>query len=188
MSKTYIFLADGFEEIEALTAVDLLRRAGVEVTMVSVAPTLVVRGSHGIEVAADAMLADIKADAAADAAMLVAPGGMPGAKNLADNADVCALFTRQNERGGLVAAICAAPGVVLAPIGILEHRDATCYPGFEAAITAGGGKHVTQRTVRSHNVITSNGPSSAISFALELIAALKGQDAADKVAKGILLY
>lgn len=186
MNKAYIFLAPGFEEIEALTPVDLLRRAGIETVTVAVAPTQIVEGAHGIQVVADAMLSDVVKEAA-DAVLLVAPGGMPGAKNLADSAELCRLFTAQNRRGALVAAICAAPAVVLAPLGILEEKDATCYPGFEEAIAAGGGRHMKQRTVRSANVITANGPSSAIPFALNLIKAVKNQDEADRIATQILL-
>lgn len=183
MDKTYLFLADGFEEIEALATVDLLRRAGIDVETVSINPTLAVLGAHNIEVAADILLKDCKDGAR----MYIVPGGMPGAKNLADNANVCRLLSAQHEAGGKIAAICAAPAVVLAPLGILDGYDATCYPGFEEGVTAGGAHHKNQRVVVDRNVITANGPSSAIPFALSIIEALKDQDAADKVASGILL-
>ena len=127
MDKTYLFLADGFEEIEALATVDLLRRAGIDVETVSINPTLAVLGAHNIEVAADILLKDCKEGAR----MYIVPGGMPGAKNLADNANVCRLLSAQHEARGKIAAICAAPAVVLAPLGILDGYDATCYPGFE---------------------------------------------------------
>ena len=134
MEKTYVFLADGFEEIEALATVDLLRRAGIHVETVSINPTLAVRGAHDIEVAADIMLADCPEGAR----MYIVPGGMPGAKNLADNPKVCQILTAQHEAGGKIAAICAAPAVVLAPLGIINEYEATCYPGFEEGVTAGG--------------------------------------------------
>lgn len=184
MNKTYVILADGFEEIEALTVVDLLRRAGVEVVTLSINKTDAVVGAHGIEVAADAV---IDPKRMADAEMIVLPGGMPGASNLADCAEVVEALGMQIKKGGKIAAICAAPAVVLAPLGILEGKDATCYPGFEEAITAGGGHHKNQRVVKDGHIITANGPSSATAFALTLIEVLRDQDAADAIAAQILL-
>ncbi|MCM1355389.1 MAG: DJ-1/PfpI family protein [Staphylococcus sp.] len=182
MEKSYLFLADGFEETEALATVDLLRRAGIDVDTVSINETLAVKGAHNIEVAADILLADCPDKAH----IFIAPGGMPGASNLAANTRVCQLFTDQHAAGGRVAAICAAPAVLLAPLGILDGYDSTCYPGFEEALTAGGSHHKNQRVVVDRNVITANGPSSAIPFALSIIEALKGQDKADEVAAGLL--
>lgn len=184
MNKTYLFLADGFEEIEAIATLDLLRRAGVNAVTVSINETLAVKGAHGVEVAADELIADVNLE---EANMLITPGGMPGSSNLAANAKLCEMLSAQNAREGKIAAICAAPAVVLAPLGILEGHDATCYPGFEGALKAGGAYHKNQRVVVDRNIITANGPSSAIPFALSIIEALKGQDAADKVAAGILL-
>jgi len=184
MSTTYLFLAEGFEEVEALTPVDLLRRAGVDVMTVAVGEFRQVTGAHGITVEADLLLDD---EDMAEAELLVAPGGMPGASNLAASRKVADLFTRQAARGGLVAAICAAPAVLLAPLGILEGKKATCYPGFEEGLKSGGAEYVKEeRVVRDANVITSNGPSSAIPFALALIEALKPGKSAE-VAAGILL-
>ncbi|MDE7146305.1 MAG: DJ-1/PfpI family protein [Duncaniella sp.] len=184
MENTYLFLADGFEEIEALATVDLLRRAGVKVEMVSINDTVAVKGAHGIEVAADMLLGG---EDMSNANMLICPGGMPGAANLAANAQVCELLAGQHTRGGKIAAICAAPSVVLAPLGIVDGYDSTCYPGFEEGLTAGGAYHKHQRVVVDRDVITANGPSSVVPFALSIIEALKGQDAADQVAAGILL-
>lgn len=182
MEKSYLFLADGFEEVEALTVVDLLRRAGIEIETVSTNDTLAVKGAHNIEVAADIMLDECPEKAH----IFIAPGGMPGASNLATNARVCELFSGQHARGGRVAAICAAPAVLLAPLGILDGYDATCYPGFEEALTAGNAFHKNQRVVVDRNVITANGPSSAMPFALSIIEALSSQDKADQVAAGLL--
>ncbi len=180
---TYLFLAEGFEEIEALTPVDLLRRAGIDIMTVAVGESRHVTGAHGVTIEADLLLDD---EDMSDAEMLIAPGGMPGAKNLAESPKVCALFKAQAERGAYVAAICAAPAVLLAPLGILDGRKATCYPGFEAPLAANGATHVEgERVVRDGNVITSNGPSSAIPFALALIEALRPGSAAG-VAAGIL--
>ncbi|MCM1137988.1 MAG: DJ-1/PfpI family protein [Duncaniella sp.] len=184
MKKTYLFLADGFEETEALGTVDLLRRAGVKVSMVSINDTVAVKGAHDIEVAADIILDQ---EDMTDAEMLILPGGMPGASNLAANAKVCELLVAQHENGGKIAAICAAPAVVLAPLGIIDGYDATCYPGFEEQLTAGGAYVKHQRVAVDRNVITANGPSSVFPFALSIIEALKSQDVADNVAAGILL-
>ena len=185
MAIAYVFLADGFEEIEALAPVDLLRRAGVNVfTVAASIDSLHVTGAHGIKVEADLPL---DASAMTEADLLVCPGGMPGAANLAANNVIGELLRRQHEAGRLVAAICAAPAVTLAPLGILDGKQATCYPGFEAQLQAGGATHKAERVVRDGNVITSNGPSSAIPFGLALVEALCGADAAAQVAAGILL-
>ena len=183
MKKTYLFLADGFEEIEALGTVDLLRRAGVAVETVSINPTLAVKGAHNIEVAADITIDECPSEAR----MYIVPGGMPGSSNLAANARVCELLVAQHERRGKIAAICAAPSLVLAPLGIVDGYDATCYPGMEGGLTAGGAHYKNQRVVVDRNVITGNGPSSAVPFALSIIEALDGQNVADTVAQGILL-
>lgn len=181
--STYLFLAEGFEEVEALTPVDLLRRAGVDVMTVAVGEFRQVTGAHGITVEADLLLDD---EDMTDAEMLIAPGGMPGAKNLADSHKVCELFKAQAARGGYVAAICAAPAVLLAPLGILDGKKATCYPGFEEPLAQHGATHVAgERVVRDGNVITSNGPSSAMPFALALVDALC-PGSAKEVADGIL--
>lgn len=184
MEKSYLFLADGFEEIEALATVDLMRRAGVKIEMVSINKTVAVKGAHGVEVAADMVIGE---EDMSKARMLICPGGMPGAANLAANPTVCELLVDQHKRGGKIAAICAAPAVVLAPLGIIDGYDATCYPGFEEALNAGGAYHKNQRVVVDRDVITANGPSSAVPFALSIIEALEGQDMADQVAAGILL-
>ncbi len=183
METTYLFLADGFEEIEALATVDLLRRAGVEVKTVSINSTVAVLGSHGIEVAADITLDECPEGAK----LYIAPGGMPGSANLAANRKVCDLLAVQHARQGLIAAICAAPALVLAPLGIVDGIDATCYPGMEEGLIAGGANYRKQRVVRAGHVITGNGPASAIPFALTIIEALKGQEKADEVAAGLLV-
>ncbi len=183
MDKTYMFLADGFEEIEALATLDILRRAGIEVKTVSINPVLAVKGAHGVEVVADITLDECHSGAK----MYILPGGMPGASNLAADNRVCELLTAQHMRGGKIAAICAAPAVVLAPLGIVDGYEVTCYPGFEDGVTAGGGRHKEERVVSDRNVITANGPSSAIPFALKIIESLDCKSTADTVAEGILL-
>lgn len=184
MSEVYVFLADGFEEIEALAPVDLMRRAGLKVTTVSVNDSTVVNGAHGIRVEADALITDTDLSGAE---MLVCPGGMPGASNLAACGKLTAALADQCRAGGYVAAICAAPAVTLAPLGILNGRKATCYPGFEEQLSIGGATHYDGRVAVDGNVITANGPSSAIPFALALITVLRGPETAKQVSDGILL-
>lgn len=184
MPTTYVFLAEGFEEIEALAPVDLMRRAGIDVMTVAVGESRHVTGAHGITVEADLLLGD---EDMSQADLLVAPGGMPGAANLAADPKVCALFKAQADRGACVAAICAAPAVLLAPLGILDGRKATCYPGFDDDLRAHGATYdADSRVVRDGNVITSNGPSSAIPFGLALIEAVRPRHSAE-VAAGILM-
>lgn len=182
---SFIFLADGFEEIEALTVVDVMRRAGMEARTVSISNSKLVRGSNGVIVEADTMFND--ADFT-NAEWLVCPGGMPGAENLHKFSALGELLKLHSTHPGKVAAICAAPAVVLAPLGLLRDITATCYPGFEGQLTKGGAEYVNQRVVTDGNIITANGPSSALLFALAIVASSKGEDAARAVAEGMLLY
>jgi 4-methyl-5(b-hydroxyethyl)-thiazole monophosphate biosynthesis len=162
-------LADGFEEIEAATVIDLLRRAGIEVVVASLGPTAV-RGAHGLGFAADATL-----DAAlgADYDLVVLPGGEPGATALRDDARVRALLQRQAAGGRLVAAICAAPKV-LAAAGLLDGRDATSYPGYLDQQPAPGMRYHARPVVIDGRIVTSRGPGTAMEFALALIEQLLG--------------
>lgn len=181
MRTSYIFLAEGFEEIEALAVADILRRAAIDVKTVSITPLHNVRGAHGIEVNVDCLFADTDFS---DAEWLICPGGLPGSTNLADFEPLCDLL-KAHRRG--VAAICAAPGVVLAPLGLLDGKEATCYPGFEEACTLGGAtvRHGAGVVV-SDRLITGAGPALAIPFGLAIVAATKGEDAAHEVASGML--
>ena len=131
MEKAYIFLADGFEEIEGLTVVDILRRAGVEIQMVSIMGRKELTGSHGIPVVADAVFEEVDFS---DGTLFVLPGGMPGTKRLAAHEGLAALLKEKNAEGKRLAAICAAPSV-LGGLGLLKGRRAACYPGFEEALT-----------------------------------------------------
>lgn len=183
MKKSYLFLAEGFEEIEALTVVDVMRRAGMPVVTVSVTEELEVLGAHGIKVQADAVIGDIDC---VDAEWLIAPGGMPGSTNLAECDLLTAALKKHYAKGGRIAAICAAPAVVLAPLGILDGRDATCYPGFEEKCD----KAVMRDTpvVALDNLITANGPASALRFALSIVANSLGEGIANEVGSGMLFY
>ena len=127
MKSSYLFLAPGFEEVEALTPVDVMRRAGIDVKTVSVTASRDVEGAHGVTVKAD-MTFD-EADFS-DCDWLVLPGGMPGATNLYECKPLCSLLLKHNAEGGHIAAICASPAVVLGGLGLLDGKEATCYPGF----------------------------------------------------------
>ncbi len=182
MSRSYIFLATGFEEIEALTVVDVLRRAGVDAKTVSITNDHQVVGAHGITVVADLTYGECTF---ADAEWLILPGGMPGSTNLASFEPLCALLKGHK---GNVAAICAAPGVVLAPLGLLEGREATCYPGFDAACKAHGAIMRDAPVVALNNLVTASGPGAAISFALAIVEITKGESVAKEVGAGMLHY
>lgn len=180
MSKVYVFLAEGFEEIEGLTVVDLLRRANVETEMVSVMEGKQIKGSHGIKVTADSMFDD--ADFS-DADCLVLPGGMPGTLNLGNHEGLCAALKKQYEAGKMIAAICAAPSV-FGQLGFLKGRKAVCYPGFEEKLD--GAVVSDAKVAVDGNVTTSRGLGTAIEFSLELIAQLCGKETADKISAGII--
>lgn len=184
MKRNYVFLAQGFEEIEALTVVDVMRRAGLETLTVSVNDEPQVIGAHGIPVVADLMYTEVNFN---DADWLILPGGMPGAANLADTHALCDLIKTHFADGGNVAAICAAPAVVLAPLGILKGRKATCYPGFEGACVKGGAELQDTRVVADGNLITANGPASAMPFALAIAARAAGAEASAQVGAGMLV-
>ena len=175
----YLFLANGFEEIEALCPLDLLRRAGLEVTTVGVGGEMI-SGSHGITVAADipeGMYADSKPD------MIILPGGMPGAKHLDESRVVDTALKAAVRHGSFIVAICAAP-MVLGHRGLLAGKEAICYPGFEDHLT--GANISDKRVVRDGNIITAAGMGVALEFGLALVAALKGQDAADELRRTVI--
>ena len=176
MSRVLVLLAAGFEEIEAITIVDLLRRGGVEAHTASLGPREVT-GSHGITVIADLTLDSVDPG---DYAMVVLPGGLPGADHLKADARVIAMLRRFAAAGGFVAAICAAPGV-LAHAGLLEGRTATSYPGFLRADSAPGLRLSEDPVVVDGKIVTSRGPGTAIEFGLALIGLLEGSQAARSV-------
>ncbi|MCQ2332911.1 MAG: DJ-1/PfpI family protein [Paludibacteraceae bacterium] len=178
----YLFFADGFEEIEALATVDILRRAGVEVTTVSINSGIEVMGAHNVRVCADTTMDDVNIS---KPEMLILPGGMPGAKNLYECSRLADLLRNENARGTKIAAICAAPAVVLAGLGLLKGHEAICYPGFEGLMK---GATVSENVVVTDgNITTAMGPGFAMEFALELVRILKSDDASEQIAKGLLL-
>ena len=167
----YIFLDNGFEEIEAITTIDLLRRANIILTTVSVTGSKVVLGAHNIEVKADALLQDIEFS---DAEMLILPGG---ATKLHECQPLCELLVKHNDEDKLIAAICAAPSV-LGRLGILSGKQATCYPGFEQYL---GESYFDGLVVESKNIITAKGPGLSSDFAFCIIEKLAGAEIADQV-------
>ena len=180
MSKVYVFLADGFEEIEGLTVVDILRRAGVKTQMVSITEEKAVTGSHQIMVQADLCIKDADFSCAD---LLVLPGGMPGTKHLG----ACEVLNKQLttfcQEGKKVAAICAAPSV-LGDLGLLKGKKAACYPGFEERLT--GAEVIYEKVAVDGNITTSRGMGTAIPFALSLVAQLVSKEKAEELKKGII--
>jgi 4-methyl-5(b-hydroxyethyl)-thiazole monophosphate biosynthesis len=181
MPRACVLLAAGFEEIEAVTIIDVLRRAEVEVITLSIEGGLAVRGSHGITVEADRKLADAQGESW-DAVLL--PGGIPGATNLRDSRAVQDLIKKQHGREGRIGAICAAP-IALGAAGVLAGRKATSYPGFEKELR--GATCVSDRVVRDGNITTSRGPGTALDFALAVAAELRGAAVADTLRRGMLV-
>ena len=180
MKKVYIFLAEGFEEIEALTVVDLLRRAQIEAVTVSIQKSKMVKGARGIKVEADLLLSEVKGTMAD---MLVLPGGMPGTLHLGEHKGLQNILKDFHNEKKNIAAICAAPSV-LGKYGILEGRRACCYPSFEAQLT--GAEVVFEPVVQDGHIVTSRGMGTAISFALKLTEVLCGAKAANEVKESIL--
>ena len=179
--KVYVFLANGFEDIEALIPVDVLRRGGVEVVTVSaVDGSQIVESAHGVQIVADALFDECDFS---DADLLLLPGGMPGASNLYEHAGVCEAVLNQHRQGRRIAAICAAPAVVLAQLGVLDGRRATCYPGFEQLLSKADytGDLVT---VDGH-ITTAEGPAAALPFAYKLLGQLADKSTARQVAVGM---
>lgn len=178
--KVCVFLADGFEEIEGLTVVDLLRRAGIEVTTASIMGRNHINGAHAIEVMTDALVEEVDYDAQD---MLVLPGGLPGTTYLGEHATVCEQVKRFAAQGKWIGAICAAP-TVFGNLGLLEGKAATCYPSMEEELKCGSYRQ--DAVVVSENVITSRGMGTAIDFSLKLIEVLASKETADNLAKGIV--
>lgn len=180
MNKIGIFMADGCEEIEGLTVVDIVRRAGIHITTISISGKKEVAGAHGIT-----FLADAKKDEVDFSTLdgIVLPGGMPGTTNLGADETVDKVIREFAAGGKLVAAICAAPSV-LGQAGILNGKHATSYPGFEPKLT--GAVTSEDPVVQDGNVITSRGMGTAIAFALEIVSYFTDKKTADKLAESII--
>ncbi len=181
MKNIYIFLGDGFETIEALTSVDVLRRAGADVKTVSIMSGKTVISSHNVPVEADIMLDEAELD---DSDMMILPGGLGGTNNIKACKKLIDALITQNEKGKYVCAICAAPSA-LGVNGILEGRKATVYPGFEAEMK--GCKVTGQKVVKDGNIITGMGPGMAMDFAFAILEVVSGKKAVKQVKEGMIL-
>ena len=182
MKKVYVFFADGFEDVEALIPIDVWRRGGVDVTTVSISDFPLVTSAHGVNIEADIMF---EQGDFTDADLLFLPGGMPGASNLFAHKGVCKAVVDQFAAGRKVAAICASPAVVLAPLGILEGKKATCYPGFENVLAENSATYTGELFTVDGNVTTGEGPAAAFPFAYELLSQLVNKQTADQIAEGM---
>jgi len=181
MKKVFIFLAEGFEETEAVATTDVLLRGGLDVTSVSITGNLLVTGAHGIAVNADTLFEDAYISSGD---MLVLPGGMPGASNLNAHDGVKSALKQYAASGKKIAAICAAP-LVLGGLDLLQGKKATAYPGFESTLK--GAVYVNSPVVKDGNIITGRGPGFVFDFGLAIVEELAGKAKAYEVAEGLLL-
>ena len=182
--KALVLLAEGFEEVEAVTSVDYLRRAGVEVTTAAITLFMTVKGARGIKVDTDTELAGLDVGTGNWDAVII-PGGKHGAANIAASEESCKLIKNMAAAGKLICAICASPAVVLSPLGLLEGKKFTCYPGMEEKVT--GGNWSGDRVVVDGNIITSRGAGTSGEFAIAIIEKLLDAAAAKKIADSVLL-
>ncbi len=176
----YLFLAEGFEEVEAITVIDVLRRAQIEVTTVGIGGKTIV-GTHGIPVEADITCCEATSEGLE---MVILPGGMPGTTNLGESNKVAKLVNYCVENGKWVCAICAAP-MVLGKLGVLNGKNAVCYPGCEGGLT--GANIVKEPVVVDGKIVTSMGPGTATEFGLKIAELLAGKAVADQVRSDMLL-
>ena len=180
MAKVAAFLAEGFEEVEALTVIDLLRRGNVDVTTVSIMGDKLVKGGHDIPVKADALFEDLNYDGFD---MLFLPGGGLGTQNLKAHKELAKVILDFDRKGKKLAAICAAP-TVYGELGILKGKNATCYPGCESGLL--GANYITDSVVEDSHFITSRGVGTAIDMGLKLVSVFKGEEASKALGKAIV--
>ena len=181
MKTIFVFLAEGFEEIEALTPVDVLRRAGLSVQTVSIMKEQVVAGAHGIPVKADVMFDEVYAE---DAEMILLPGGLPGATNLDAHEGLAKMILDFAKAEKTLAAICAAP-LVFGNRGLLEGKKATCYPGFETYLK--GAQYTAALVEKDGNFITGKGPGAAMEFAFAIVEKYCGIDKVNDLKQGMMI-
>lgn len=179
--QVYVFFADGFEEIEALGTIDILRRAGLNVKTISVTGECIALGAHNIPMVCDEIFE--RQDFSA-AYMLVLPGGMPGAANLAAHAGLCALIKKHDAEGKSLAAICAAP-MVYGKLGLLKGKKVTCYPGFEHYLE--GAEYTGMMVQQDDKLITGKGPGATFEFALAIVGYMCGEKKVDELREGMFL-
>ena len=184
MNGIYIFLADGFEDMEAIATRDVLLRGGVDVQTVSITDEPFVTSSHGITVSVDLTRDDFDDDAPA---VMIFPGGMPGSKNLAADKALMALMRKCYAGGGIVAAICAAPGLVASQLEDVTGKRFTCFEGFQDAMIGRGAVYTPESAVVDGQLITGRGAGHAVNFGLAILETLKGKETADRVRAGLML-
>ena len=182
MKKAVVFIATGFEEIEAIGTIDVLRRGGIDVTISSITGPKTITGAHGISMKSDVLFNEMDYN---DFDAFILPGGMPGTKNLDAHQALKAILTAQYEKRGKIAAICAAPSI-LGKMGFLNGKEAICYPGFEEALS--GAVISKSLVVKSDNIITAKGAGVAVEFALKIVEELKGKSASEKIASAICKF
>ena len=191
MKGVYIFLADGFEDVEALTTNDVLRRGGVDTTLVALTDDPIVESSHGLWVTAEAFLPELDTDHDGTTAedVMIFPGGMPGSKGLASCSPLVNLMREHYAAGGTVAAICAAPGLVLSQLEPAHLQDVafTCFDGFQDALTAKGAVFTPEPAVRCGRIVTGRSAGHAVTFALDILRGIKGEAEADRVRHAMYL-
>lgn len=180
MKKAVILLATGFEEIEAVTVVDILRRAGIDIISAGL-DSNTVTGSHGITVATEKKISGLKTDFDA----VIIPGGAAGALHLHNSGEVNDFIKAAASKGALIAGICAAPSVVMAPIGLLDNKSATCYPGDQIDFGKNT-RYKNKAVVTDGNIITSQGPGTAIEFSFAIVEKLIGRETVKKIKKHAL--
>lgn len=191
MKGVYIFLAEGFEDVEALGTADVLRRGGVDVKLVSTNDSPFVVSSHGVAVGVDFTIEDIDAnpEGTTEKDLMIFPGGMPGTEHLAADEDLMELMKGHYDCGGSLAAICAAPGLVLSKLGkaALKGTQVTCFDGFESYLEACGAEFIPRPAIKSGRIITGRSAGHALSFGLEILKLIKGEKAAENVRKSLML-
>lgn len=189
MKGINIFLEDGFEDIEALAVSDALRRGGLNVTLVSCTSRRKVVSSHGVEVASDCLFEEIEKDGAPvdEKDVMIFPGGMPGSKSLSEFEPLIEAMREHFALGGTLAAICAAPGLVLSQLDTLSGYTVTCFDGFQQPLIDKGAQFVKRPSVRSGRIITGRSAGYAVNFALEILGAVADEDTLKKVYAGMLL-
>jgi len=180
MAKVFEFLADGFEDIEALGPVDIFRRGGVEIQTVSVNGSDCVTSAHGITVKADVKFEDADFSGAD---LLMLPGGLPGATNLGDHEGLCKLLTEHAAKGGMISAICAAP-MVLGKLGLLKGKRATCYPGFEKYME--GAEYTGLLFSHDGNIVTGEGPAATFPYAYHLLSNFIDEGKVKEIERGMM--
>ena len=191
MKGVNIFLADGFEDVEALATNDALRRGGVDTTLVALTDDPIVESSHGVLVTAETFLPELDTDHAGTGPedVMIFPGGMPGSKGLAACTPLIELMRAHYAAGGTVAAICAAPGLVLSQLDPADLKGAkfTCFEGFQDALIAAGAVYTPAPAVRSGRIVTGRSAGHAVAFALEILRGIKGDAVAAKVRHALYL-